>query len=361
MAEGTHRRLAAIVSADAVGYSRLMGVDEAGTLQRLNTHRSEHIDPLIAKQGGRIVKTTGDGLLLEFSSVVAAVECCIAFQEGMLERNADVGDDAIQFRVGVHLGDVIVEGDDIFGDGVNTAARLQEIAEPGGICISGSVFQQVLGTSSFNFEDLGFRNLKNIAQPVHTYQLRTEIAATNETSPAGFSFYTGLGKRQPHAAGGCLCGRTIFETWDEPLGVGYCHCRFCQLATGAPLNGYVTYEEKYVTFKGEPPRVYKSSQIAERAFCGNCGTTLYTYFKTTESAGFVAIRLATLDNPEGFAPRSHFAIESQMPWLEINDDLPRICTGDDPGLAARWQSVGQPHNGPVLGTALERQRGNSSD
>ena len=121
------------MSADVVGYSRLMGRDGAGTLRRLNAQRFEHIDPLIAKHGGRIVKTTGDGLLLAFPSVVAAVECCVAVQEGMAERNDDADDEAIRLRIGVHLCDVIVEGDDIFGDGVNIAARLQEIGEAGGV------------------------------------------------------------------------------------------------------------------------------------------------------------------------------------------------------------------------------------
>ncbi len=143
MAKGTQRRLAAIVSADVVGYSRLMGRDEAGTLRRLNARRSELIDPMIEKHSGRIVKTTGDGLLLEFQSVVAAVECSIAVQEGMAERNADADDDAIRFRIGVHLGEVIVEGGDIFGDGVNIAARLQEISETDGITLSRTAQENV--------------------------------------------------------------------------------------------------------------------------------------------------------------------------------------------------------------------------
>ena len=116
-----------------------------------------------------------------------------------------------------------------------------------------------------------------------------------------------------------------------------------------------------VTYKGEPPKVYKSSKIADRAFCGNCGTTLYTYFETSEAVGFYAIRLATMDNPENFPPRSHFGVESQMPWLEINDDLPRICTGEDPGVAARWSSIGEPNNGPSLGSAQERLRSEIND
>ncbi|MFP6774606.1 MAG: adenylate/guanylate cyclase domain-containing protein, partial [Alphaproteobacteria bacterium] len=134
MAEGTQRRLAAIVSADVVGYSRLMGVDETGTLDALRAHRAELIDAKIFAHGGRIVKTMGDGLLLEFPSVVNATRCVVEIQQGMIERNQGVDEDRrIIFRIGVNLGDIIIEGEDILGDGVNIAARLQEIAEPGGV------------------------------------------------------------------------------------------------------------------------------------------------------------------------------------------------------------------------------------
>ncbi len=185
MTEGIQRRLAAIVSADVVGYSRLMGNDEAGTLRRLNAHRSEQIDPLIAKHGGRIVKTTGDGLLLEFPSVVAAVECCVAVQEGMAERNNDAGDEAIRFRVGVHLGDVIVEGDDIFGDGVNIAARLQEIGDTDGITISSNAHDSVNGRIKAGFVDGGDQVLKNIARPVRVWRWSPGQITPAETAVAG--------------------------------------------------------------------------------------------------------------------------------------------------------------------------------
>jgi len=170
MSKGTQRRLAAIVSADVVGYSRLMGRDEAGTLNRLKAHRSELIDGLIEKHGGRIVKTTGDGLLLEFPSVVAAVECCIAVQEGMAERNADAGDEAMLFWIGAHLGDVIIEGDDIFGDGVNIAVRLQEISEIGGVAISSNAHDSVQGRIEVEFTDGGDQELKNIARTVRVWR-----------------------------------------------------------------------------------------------------------------------------------------------------------------------------------------------
>ncbi len=172
------------MSADVVGYSRLMGRDEAGTLRGLNLHRAELIDPLIAEHGGRIVKTTGDGLLLEFSSVVAAVECSVAVQEGLVARNAGVSDDtAIRFRFGVHLGDVIVEGDDIFGDGVNIAARLQEIGEADGVTISRAAHENVAGRIDARFVDDGEQELKNIAERVRVW--RWTAAETAKPPPAG--------------------------------------------------------------------------------------------------------------------------------------------------------------------------------
>jgi adenylate cyclase len=171
MPERIQRRLVAIVSADVVGYSRLMGVDEIGTLSALNAHRSELIDPLVEKHGGRIVKTTGDGLLLEFPSVVTAVECSIAVQNGMTVRNAALSDDtAMCFRVGVHLGDIIVEGDDIFGDGVNVAARLEALSEANGLALSDDAYRQVRDRIDVDWQDDGEHEVKNIARPVHVWR-----------------------------------------------------------------------------------------------------------------------------------------------------------------------------------------------
>ncbi len=173
-----HRRLAAIVSADVVGYSLLMGRDDSATLAGLKAHRRELIDPKIAEFGGRIVKTTGDGLLLEFPSVVDAVRCAVDVQRGMAERNAGVPpDQRIEFRIGINVGDIIIDGDDIFGDGVNVAARLQTLAEPGGICVSRMVRDQVLDKLSFAFEDLGSQQVKNIARPVDAYRVDLGTAA----------------------------------------------------------------------------------------------------------------------------------------------------------------------------------------
>jgi adenylate cyclase len=173
MAEArAERRLAAILAADVAGYSRLMGADEEGTLTRLKAHRIELIDPKNKQHRGRVVKTTGDGILMEFPSVVDAVRCAIEVQQGMLERNSGVPqDNRIEFRIGINLGDVIVEGKDIHGDGVNIAARLEGLAEPGGICISQTVLNHTRGKIAFDVEDAGERTLKNIVQPIHVYRI----------------------------------------------------------------------------------------------------------------------------------------------------------------------------------------------
>jgi len=169
------RRLAAILAADVAGYSRLMGADEEGTHERLQAHHRELVDPKITEHFGRVVKTTGDGRLAEFPSVVDAVRCAVELQRAMIDREAGVSvDRRIKFRIGINLGDIIVEDEDIFGDGVNVAARLEALAEPGGICISRMVRDQIRDKLAYAFEDLGEQNVKNIARPVRVYALRSE-------------------------------------------------------------------------------------------------------------------------------------------------------------------------------------------
>jgi len=166
------RRLSAILAADVVGYSRLMEVDETGTLARLKTIRMELIDPAITKCNGRLIKTTGDGLLVEFQSVTEALNCAAEFQRRMARRNQDMTPARLlQYRIGINLGDVIVEGSDIFGDGVNVAARLEALADPGGICISGAVRDQVGDRLELGFEDLGEQAVKNISRPIRMYRV----------------------------------------------------------------------------------------------------------------------------------------------------------------------------------------------
>src|SRR5438034_480346 len=175
------RRLAAILAADVAGYSRLMGADEEGTLERFKAHRRQLIDPKIGEHRGRIVKTTGDGMLAEFASVVDAVRCAVELQRGMAERNAEVPHEKrIEFRLGIHQGDIIIDGGDIFGDGVNVAARLENLAEPGGICVSARVQEDTRGKLDIAFDDAGEQQLKNIARPVRVYRVRLGGAAAGE-------------------------------------------------------------------------------------------------------------------------------------------------------------------------------------
>ncbi len=165
------RKLAAVLAADMAGYSRLMEADEQGTLARMSTHRIELIDPAIAKNQGRLIKTTGDGMLVEFHSVANAVKCAVEVQDRMRRRNADVPEERrIQFRIGINLGDIIFQDGDIFGDGVNIAARVEQLAEIGGVCVTGPVYDQVEGRLDIAFEDLGEKSLKNITRPVRVYR-----------------------------------------------------------------------------------------------------------------------------------------------------------------------------------------------
>src|SRR5258708_5339948 len=177
----TTRRLAAILAADVVGYSRLIGADESGTLQAFKTIKAELFDPAIGAHNGRLVKTTGDGFLVEFGSVVDALRCATEVQVSMAERNVTIPtDERLEFRIGVNMGDVVVEDGDIFGDGVNVAVRLEGLAEPGGICVSARVQEDAAGKLDLAFEDLGEQQLKNIARPVGVYRI-------NRDRPAGWA------------------------------------------------------------------------------------------------------------------------------------------------------------------------------
>src|SRR5215469_4965339 len=197
MKEPVQRRLAAILAADVAGYSRLMGADEEGTLDRLKAHRRELVDPKVKEHRGRIVKLTGDGALVEFPSVVDAVKCAVEIQRAMADRNAETPEDKrITYRIGVNLGDVIIDGDDIYGDGVNIAARLEALAEPGGVCLSRTVRYHVGDRLPYIFEDIGEQSVKNIAQPVHAWAMSAAaVAALPEVALPAQS--AGVRRRRP--------------------------------------------------------------------------------------------------------------------------------------------------------------------
>jgi adenylate cyclase len=200
-AERVERRLIAILAADVAGYSRLMGADEEGTLERHKALRRELLDPKIAEHHGRIVKTTGDGLLVEFASVVDAVRCAVAVQQAMPERNSGVAaDNRIELRIGINLGDVIVEGDDLYGDGVNIAARIEALADAGGVFVSNTVYDHVRDRLPFVFEDLGEQQVKNIARPVRVYRVRATLTHPDANAPGPPS--PAMRERVPSASGG---------------------------------------------------------------------------------------------------------------------------------------------------------------
>ena len=207
--ERIERRLAAILAADVVGFSRLMAEDEAGTLAALKAHRAELLDPLVAGHNGRIVKLMGDGALIEFASVVDAVQCAVDLQSGISKRNAEVPEDRrIEFRVGVNLGDVILDGDDIYGDGVNVAARLEGLADPGGICVSGTVRDALGNKLAVGFIDLGEQAVKNIATPLRTYRV------TESTDSGGAGVFCPATRPRPGSKGSQVPSLAVapFET-----------------------------------------------------------------------------------------------------------------------------------------------------
>jgi len=229
------RKLAAILSADFAGYSRLMGVDEAGTLANLSAHR-EVVDELIRQRNGRIASTAGDSVLAEFPSVMEAVQCGVEIQQAMAARNAELSEERkMLLRIGINVGDVMVKDEDIFGDGVNVAARLQGLAEPGGICISRAVRDQLRDKSPFVFEDQGEQAVKNITRPVRVFTVRFEGAPTTADSIGA----TPHGEEVPPAATadgatGSKADETELAFWDS-------------ITDSAAAADYVAYLERYPT------------------------------------------------------------------------------------------------------------------
>ena len=334
------RQLAAILYADVAGYSRLTGLDEEQTHQKLDAGLNLLAD-VIAAHGGEKVHEAGDAILAEFQSVTAAVNAALEFQRQMSARNVDLAEDErLEFRVGVNLGEVIHDRDDIYGDGVNLAARIQELAEPGGVCISGTVYEQVTGKVDQVFDDLGHRKVKNIAQSIHVYRAHLSDMPTGVEAQPFFDFDSKAIDRSSLITGRCLCGDIRYEISQPVIGTGFCHCRMCQRFSGAPVAAFAVFPREAVRFTKGEPKYYKSSLIYERRFCANCGSSLTGRYYAPEASDWLGIRTASLDHPEDFAPTWHLGIESQMPWLDIHDDLPRTRSEDSPELRRRWDAVG---------------------
>ena len=335
------RKLAAILYADVAGYSRLTGLNEEATHRKLDAALTL-LTNVIAAHAGQKLHEAGDAVLAEFGSVTEAVGAGIEFQTQMAEQNAGLAEEErFEFRLGVNLGEVIHDRDDIYGDGVNLAARIQEEANPGGVSVSSAVHEQVVGKTGAVFDDLGYRKLKNIAQPIHVYQVRMTGRQSSDEGLQGWADIT-RDRRKPLAAGGCVCGKVRFETLEEPNMVFYCHCRHCQLAAGALLTASAVYRKAAIRFLGGEPQKYKTSEIAEKGFCSTCGTTIYNTQYFPEASDWYTLRVAAMDHPADFPPGLHYGIENQMPWLEIHDNLPRISADDDPDLQKLWAAVGRP-------------------
>ncbi len=335
------RRLMAILVADVVGLSSLAETDEEGTLASLTDIRTGIFDPLLERYTGRIFKTTGDGILAAFDSVVDAVRCAIDIQTE-LKAHKPVQTDAapLTFRMGVNLGDVVYEDGDFFGEGVNVAARLETLADPGGVCVSGAVYEQVRHKIETAFDDLGHQKLKNIATSVHVFRARFSDTASTMSNQFLFDVDKPEVKMSESTTGGCLCGDVRYQIDQPSIGAGLCHCRLCQRSIGTSVNAWIAFPAVAVHFASSEPKLYKSSLIAERGFCPNCGTSLTYRLLKPEDSGYLAIPIATLDRPENVAPSWHGGIESQMPWLDIKDELPRTRCIDAPSLQKAWASVG---------------------
>jgi len=344
------RRLAAILSTDAAGYSRLMAEDEAGTIQTITAYR-EVISGLVRDHRGRVVDMPGDNVLAEFPAALDAVECAVEMQRELKARNADLPPERrMEFRIGVNLGDVTAEGDRIYGNGVNVAARIESLADPGGVCISGTVLEQVRGKADHVFDDLGHKKVKNISNPVHVYALRM-----SETSPikGRGPFFSTSTDKSPLITGSCLCGEVRFQLSEMPSEVSFCHCRMCQKASGGQIHASAIFPRTALRFTRGEPKYYKSSPLAERGFCANCGSSLTYRPLLPNWSDWIDVVVACFDNPEDFSPTWHLGVESQMPWADINDDLPRVRCEDSPALIEAWKSVGMSGVGQVEGSEPE--------
>ncbi len=337
------RQLAAILYADVAGYSRLTGLAEEETHRKLDAGLNLLTD-VITAHGGRKIHEAGDAILAEFQSVTEAVSAAVEFQRQMSTQNAElVEDDRLEFRVGVNLGEVIHDRDDIYGDGVNVAARIQELAEPGGVCISGTVYDQVTGKVDQEFDDLGHRKVKNIVRSIHVYRAHLSDMPSGVKNQPMFDFDSDGIDRSSLITGRCGCGDIQFEISQPAIGTGYCHCRMCQRFLGAVVNACTSFPIDAVRFTKGEPKYYKSSLIFERGFCANCGSSVAARYYAPDASVYPVVHTAGLDNPENFAPTWHAGIESQMPWLDVHDGLPRTRCEDSPELHRRWKAVGVPN------------------
>jgi len=332
------RKLAAIMAIDVVGFAGLTSQDESGTLEKLESLRQDIIGMQVEAHRGRLFKSLGDGFLAEFSSTLEAVKCAVGIQvEIALEAHRSGNEAPLAVRIGVSLGDVVVQGSDLLGDGVNIAARLEAMAEPGGIAVASDVMAQVTGKIELPLEDCGHKRLKDTDKPIHVYMTRSEPGKI-----VGFMDFDEGALQRRLVKGGCLCGAIRYEVDALPISTGYCHCSICQKFTGSAMSTWTAFPASALRFVGEQPRYFASSPIAQRGFCATCGSSLTYRLIQPRKAAYVVIFTSSLDEPKGHAPAAHSGIESKMPWLDILDDLPRTRTADSRVLQEAWSSIGLP-------------------
>jgi adenylate cyclase len=335
------RQLAAILYADVVGYSRLSDLDEEKTLQTLRS-TLDLFTSKIDKHSGQKIKEAGDAILAEFTSAIDSVNCAIEFQSELATLNLELNDaDKFEFRVGINLGGVVHDHNDIFGDGVNLAARIQGLADAGGICISSTIYEQVYGKVEQDFEDLGYRKVKNISKPLRVYRLHGSNLPDKVKNRPSFDFETFETDQSLLTTGGCQCGAVRYEINQPATGSGICHCRMCQRSIGSVIDAWTAFPTDALHFTKGEPKYYQSSLIAKRGFCGNCGSSLLHFYYAPTASKLVIMMTACLDNPEDFPPAWHGGTESQLPWLDIHDDLPRTLSKNSVDLNKRWKSVGK--------------------
>lgn len=335
------RKLAAIMAADVVGFAGRMARDEAGTLSALDRLLNGIVKVQVEAHRGRIFKTLGDGVLAEFSSTLEAVSCAVGIQKSLaMEAVRTKTEDGLQLRIGVSVGDVVVQDGDLLGDGVNVAARLQSLADIGGLAVSSEVMAQIRGKIDIAFDDCGHKRLKDSDEPVHVFK-----TGKSATTGGGLFDFDEQDLAKNIVTGRCLCGTVQIEISVPPISTGYCHCRICQKFTGSAMSTWTAFPASGVHFPAGKPKYFASSPIAERGFCADCGSSLTYRLIRPEPVAYLVLFTPSLDTPEKFAPTVHGGIESKLPWIDILDDFPRTTCAESRVLQEAWTSVGLPDPG----------------
>ena len=332
------RKLAAILAADVVGFAGLVSKDEDGTLSLLDHLINQIIRVQVQAHRGRIFKSLGDGILAEFSSTLEALNCAIGIQKALaIDAHRSGEREPLRLRIGVSVGDVVIQGTDLLGDGVNVAARLQAIADVGGLAISSDVMAQTRGKVDIAFEDCGHKKLKDSDEPIHVFK-----TGKRKGSAKGLFDFDENELADNLIKGSCLCGSVKIEVSLPPISTGYCHCRICQKFTGSAMSTWTAFPASGVHCCNVEGDLNHSSLIAERGFCSSWGSSLTYRLVKPKRPAYLVLFTSCLDTPEKFAPAVHSGFESKMSWLDILDDFPRTTWAEARVMEEAWSSVGLP-------------------